>query len=1630
MKRYLSSLFRWLPPVGVLLFGSIGIIPSARATTYFWDADGVTPGFTALPTGTWGTSAFWSTDATGSSAGANTPITSTDDVNFGTAGSGFSTTSSTVTISGTQSVNNITFGAGNTANLTLSGGTSLTLGSSSTITNNSASNLTIATVLAGTAGFTKAGTGTLTLSGNNSYSGTTTVSAGTLIVSNNSALGTSAVSVSSSGLLQLSAVNVTGQTLALTGASSSSVTLQSIAGANSWSGNLTINPASNTRISANSNTSLNFAGNIALSSTSTDQLIFQGNGTISVSGVISGTSIVSRSANGTGTLSLAGENTYTGKTNVLGATLSATSLNSVATNAGLGTTHAASSNLGAPVTVANGTIGLGSVSTTGTLVYLGTGETTDRVLNLAANTGGGVLDQSGTGLLKFTSSLTATGVGAKTFTLQGSTVGTGELAGVIVDSSGGATSLTKAGTGTWTLSAANTYTGLTTVNAGTLVVGSSGSLASGNDLTLDVSGAATFANAGQTLDAVSNANTTSNALNFTASTGTVTLASLSGAGSTRFGSDGVVTGGIASGTVTAVGNLSANISGGTTTVGGLLTGNISAGTVGAGSLSATTVSGGTNTITGAAGITTLSNGATTVGGVATIGTLSGGTANLNGATSAITTLNGGSVNLGASTVLTVSDGTTSGTIAGTGGSLTKISSGTLTLNAANTYTGLTTVNAGMFAIGSGGSLASGNALTLGANGAADFANAGQTLGAVSNANTTANALNFSAATGTVTLASLSGAGNTRFGSAGVVTGGIASGTVTSVGNLTANISGGTTTVGGVATIDTLSGGTANLNGATSAITTLNGGTVNLGASTTLSVSGGTSAGVIAGTGGSLTKIGSGTLTLTGTNTYTGTTTVSAGTLALNPASGATLTNTTAVVIGSGGTVSLGAANPINASATLTLNGGTLASNGFNQTLGTLDLNTASALNLGGSAALAFADSSALDWNSATLSISNFVVGTNSLRFGTTAGGLTATQLGLFRFAEFGNTAAQIDASGFIAPTSSNYLNSGSSDLVISTAITGTTTVDQTGTASTTLTGTNTSTGLASVTQGTLVIGTVVGGNWTGNVTVGGNGILKGRGTITGAVVVNSAGTYSPGNSPAIQHVGSLTVNSGGFVTIELDGSTAGTGAGFHDQIISAGAVTLNGGTLRGQTIFSGSSGYLPTIGAVHAVITGSAVTGKFAAYNFDSNPAGFSFLPEYTATAVNLYAVPSNYATAVAGINANQIQVGTALQSLRNSGLPFELDQRTTLDARSTLFNGLKTKDTAGLRTAYDQLSPEKLTALSAVTFQSSSLLNSSLLSRSAELRRAGPASVSLNGAAIPAPEQECTMETVIEDGVHYQIAKTKPKKRVGYFADATGAFAAVDGSSERLGSFSQTGAGSAGLDYAVTENQSVGLVVSQALADTDFPSASGSARTTTSRVGVFHDYHQNGFYVNNSVSAGFSTYETQRKIAFLNQTATGETQGLSYGGQLATGYDFPLGGFILGPTASVAYDHARIDSFDETGSAADLRVVRQNADSLITKLGVHVSRPFVAQKIGWIPDLSLSASRQSFTPNPITARLAAGGDAFRVNPPAAGSEYINPGASLAALLPNGWTVRLSYDAILNPQSAEHRINLSLNAGF
>jgi autotransporter-associated beta strand protein len=181
---------------------------------------------------------------------------------------------------------------------------------------------------------------------------------------------------------------------------------------------------------------------------------------------------------GAGTLQLSGANTYTGQTILEGGALSVASLNSFAKGNGK-----ASSSLGVPMDIEAGEIVMGEEGKEGecSLVYTGTGEISDRVMNLAGKKSTVTFDQSGTGLLKLTSTFVISGYGAnKTIVLKGDTSGKGELAGNIVDpydrAGKATTALTKSGTGTWTLSGTNSYSGLTTVKQGTLSIANARSL--------------------------------------------------------------------------------------------------------------------------------------------------------------------------------------------------------------------------------------------------------------------------------------------------------------------------------------------------------------------------------------------------------------------------------------------------------------------------------------------------------------------------------------------------------------------------------------------------------------------------------------------------------------------------------------------------------------------------------------------------------------------------------------------------------------------------------------------------------------------------------------------------------------------------------------------------------------------------------------------------------------------------------------------------------------------------------------------------------------------------------------------------------------------------------------------------
>ncbi|MGB8852244.1 MAG: autotransporter-associated beta strand repeat-containing protein, partial [Pirellulales bacterium] len=198
---------------GMLLAGSVTATSATAQSTYYWDANGTTAGF-GTASGTWGSSSFFSTNASGTVATSNLTTTTSDSLNFGAGSLGLA--AGTIAVNGSQSIGSLVFGSVSGA-ITLSGGTISLADVGSMQVNNSA--VTIGSVLGGAATrFTKSGTGGLTLTANNTYSGATSVVG--LLMSATSAPGNVAgtggplrISGAAGRLANTSALTVTGATL-------------------------------------------------------------------------------------------------------------------------------------------------------------------------------------------------------------------------------------------------------------------------------------------------------------------------------------------------------------------------------------------------------------------------------------------------------------------------------------------------------------------------------------------------------------------------------------------------------------------------------------------------------------------------------------------------------------------------------------------------------------------------------------------------------------------------------------------------------------------------------------------------------------------------------------------------------------------------------------------------------------------------------------------------------------------------------------------------------------------------------------------------------------------------------------------------------------------------------------------------------------------------------------------------------------------------------------------------------------------------------------------------------------------------------------------------------------------------
>jgi autotransporter-associated beta strand protein len=801
--------------------------------------------------------------------------------------------------------------------------------------------------------------GTLTLAGNNTFAGNTSVASGyTLSLQHANALGATGGTntVSSGGTMQVAggvtigsgeSVSIAGDGVSFIGA------LRAGTGGGTWSGGVTMTAAA--RLGAT-------AGN-----------------TLTVTGAIGGAfalGISGQSGTGVVVLNPTASNTYTGNTNIIRGILR------------LGKTDALPTGTTLDVDSANG------VADAAIFDMASFSQTVAALQDSATTSIGG----------KITNSVAAT-----TSTLTVNQASTTDFGGVIENGSG-TVALTKLGTGTLTLSGANTYSGDT--RFGTSVGTSTGILRLANSSALGTS--KLFINNGD-MD-----------------TGTVELT-----GGITIANNVDFYGRFSGSTGAIIRNLS-----GTNTLSGILTGGINGNSYNFESATGSTLN--------------ITNKITTDSGLARSLTLNGG----------------GAINISG----IIEDGT------GTMSVRTFTGGGVYTLSNVNTYTGSTTVNIGILNIANNGALGTtaGEATVTSSAAALVLANGvtvtGETISIAGSGSTAGTGANFNGALQAAASATAEWAGTVKINSAdarvGAGTGGslmisgaivdnagfnvlnvgagaggtgevivsAASGTNTYTGNTT--ITRGTLKLGADNTLPT--GTTLDIdtgNAAENSIFDLNGFNQTVGGLQRTNTGGGAGGAIITNSGAAdktltinqsatttfngiiqdgptnkviIDKDGTGSLTLTGPNTYTGTTTVSEGTLGAAGANA--LGGTVDVAVNTGGTLLLSntaTTGRINDAATVNLAGGTVAFAGDvseTTTLGTTAGTGALTLTLdsvidfaSGNAVINFGASNLASWMAGeTLSIWNWdgLVtggGNDRLIFGIDSTALTSGQLGQISF---------------------------------------------------------------------------------------------------------------------------------------------------------------------------------------------------------------------------------------------------------------------------------------------------------------------------------------------------------------------------------------------------------------------------------------------------------------------------------------------------------------------------------------------------------------------------------------------------------------------------------------------------------
>ncbi|MBS0538759.1 MAG: autotransporter domain-containing protein [Proteobacteria bacterium] len=683
-----------------------------------------------------------------------------------------------------------------------------------------------------------------------------------------------------------------------------------------------------------------------------------------------------------------------------------------------------------------------------------------------------------------------------------------------------------------------------------------------------------------------------------------------------------------------------------------------------------------------------------------------------------------------------------------------------------------------------------------------------------------------------------------------------------------------------------------------------------------------------GTGGSLVKTGTATLTLSGANTYTGGTTVSGGLVNFSAANNF---GTGTVTLNGGGLQwATGTSTDISSRlAPIGTGGATFDTNGNSVTLATgltgvsgdggVTKNGSGTLTLTG--ANTYTGGTTVNAGTVALSGSGSIASSSGLNLaaagagfdisGTTSGatikdltGVSGSTIALGAKTLTAGTSNDTTFAGVLSGVGGGFTKQGSGTLTLSAA--------------------ETYTGLTTVSAGTLALT----GSLAGAASVAAGATLRSATTIGGSLTVS--GTVSTGAS-----IG--TLNVGGNYS-QLAGSTNivkvdSTGAG--DKIVVNGTASL-AGTLSVQAA-AGTYQRVATYTIMSATggITGaySSVTDSLAGQTASASISGNNLILTLTNGAAIL---PGSDTGA---FNSNQQAVASVINRANPSATG---DFATVITA---LFN----LDAGQLGPILQAISGQSYSGMSTIMVQSSQLFMDSFQIQMGGALGGGTKTsyVPLRSDTTDACDAACDVEPLW-----------------GAWGGGTGVFGTVAGSATANGLTYNLGGFIGGVDRRFGPNFRAGIAAGFNSANFWTSGAPGNGTSDTFQTALYGKFSDGPLYVDGLAGYGRSDNRMKRPLfipGLAPRVAQGSALANSFFGQMETGYGFNVAPSINGvvtPFARLQASTSTQDGFTETGAdSLNLIVAGQTTQSLRSVLGAQfgagVDAPWgrkmnVALHFGW----------------------------------------------------------------------------------